>query len=178
MTDKRIEQLALQFRQAIDAAYRAHEFRNDFRFRKFPTGCCGDTSYLLAEYFLKKGIETIWVSTQRDDWTHAWLVLKDARVGIPTTTALPDDYLDLISAYRTQDLEEETENIHYEEADLYNGLIIDITSDQFDDYEKTVYVGYMDEFHKSFDFIGADDYNGLNDDRLERLYRIIESNIR
>lgn len=65
MTDKRIEQLAHRFRQAIDAAYRAHEFRDDFRFKKFPTGCCGDTSYLLAEYLLQSGSETIWVSLQR-----------------------------------------------------------------------------------------------------------------
>jgi hypothetical protein len=177
MTDKHIEQLAHKFRHAIDAAYRAHEFMEDFCFKKFPTGCCGDTSYLLAEYLLQNGIETIWISTQRDDWTHAWLVLKDRRVGIPTTTALPDDYLDLISAYRTQDSEEETEEIHYTEQDLKDGLIIDITSDQFDDCEDPVYVDYMDDFHRTFDFRLAVNYDGLNDDRLEHLYEIIESYI-
>lgn len=172
MTDKRIEQLAHQFRQAIDAAYRAHEFRDDFRFKKFPNGCCGDTSYLLAKYLLQKGIETIWVSTQRDDWTHAWLVLKDGRIGPPTTIALPDDYLELISPYRNQDSEEETEDIHYMEQDLRDGLIIDITSDQFDDCENSVYVDYLDDFHRTFDFRFAADYDGLNDDRLESLYGI------
>lgn len=177
MTDKRIKQLALQFRQAIDAAYRAHEFRNDFRFRKFPIGCCGDTSYLLAEYLLQKGIETIWVSTLRDDWTHAWLVLKDERINPPTTIALPDEYQELVSVYRTQESEEETEDVHYMEQDIIDGLIIDITSDQFDDCENPVYVDYLDDFHRSFDFRLAVDYYGLNDDRLEHLYEIIESYI-
>lgn len=177
MTDKRIKQLALQFRQAIDAAYRAHEFRNDFRFRKFPTGCCGDTSYLLAEYLLQKGIETIWVSTLRDDWTHAWLVLKDERINPSTTISLHDEYRELVSVYRNQNSEEETEDTHYMEQDLRDGLIIDITSDQFDDCEDTVYVDYLDDFHRTFDFRLAVAYDGLNDDRLEHLYEIIESYI-
>lgn len=57
MTNQRIEQLAHKFQQAIDTAYRANEFRDDFRFKVFPTGCCGDTSYLLAEYLLKKRLK-------------------------------------------------------------------------------------------------------------------------
>ena len=177
MTDKHIERLAHKFRQAIDAAYRAHEFRGDVCFKNFPTGCCGDTSYLLAEYLLQNGIETIWVSTKRNDWTHAWLVLKDERIDPPTTITLPDDYLDLISAYRTQESEEETEDIHYMEQDIIDGLIIDITSDQFDDCENPVYVDYLDDFHRTFDFRLAVDFDGLNDERLEHLYEIIESYI-
>lgn len=39
------------------------------------------------------------------------------------------------------------------EHDLNNGLIIDITSDQFDDCENPVYIGQMDDFHQTFDFI-------------------------
>ena len=58
----KIEQLVRKFRQAIDAAYRAHEFRDDLHFKKFPTGCCGDASYLLAEYLLQNNIKIIWVS--------------------------------------------------------------------------------------------------------------------
>lgn len=176
MTDKRIEQLAHRFRQAIDAAYRAHEFRDDFRFKKFPTGCCGDTSYLLAEYLLQNDIETILVSLQRDDWSHAWLVLNDRRVRKPKEMTLSAKYLDLISMYSTQN-SEETNNVHYNEKDLRDGLIIDITSDQFDDCENPVYVDYLDDFHRTFDFRLAVDYDGLNDDRLERLHGIIESYI-
>ena len=56
-------------------------------------------------------------------------------------------------------------------------MIIGITSNQFDDCEKFVYVDYTDDFHRTFDFWLAVDYNGLNDDKLKHLYRIIESNI-
>lgn len=106
MTDQHIKKLAQKFRQAIDAAHRDRAFVDDFRFKDFPSGCCGDIGYLLAEYLLQKGIETIWVSVQRDDWTHAWLVLKDKRVRKPTNNTLPDDYIDLVSLYRNQDSEE------------------------------------------------------------------------
>lgn len=178
MTDRCIKKLAQRFRQAIDAAHRDHEFVDDFRFKNFPSGCCGDTRYLLAEYLLQNGIETIWVSLQRDDWSHSWLVLKDRRVRKPTKISLPDDYIDLISIYRNQNFEAGTGTIHYKEHDLYDGLIIDITSDQFDDYAIPVYVGYMDAFHQSFDFRLAFDCDGRNDGRLADLYKIIMAYIR
>ena len=57
---------------------------------------------------------------------------------------------------------------------LHNGPIIDITADQFADYDILVYVGYQDSFHQSFDFIEAYDYDGLNDGRLYSLYRTIK----
>ena len=41
---KDIEQLATQFRKAIDAALEAGEFDNDSIYRRFPRACCGDTS--------------------------------------------------------------------------------------------------------------------------------------
>lgn len=173
MTDRRIEILAQNFRGAIEAAKHDHAFDTHSCFTNFPTGCCGDTSYLLAEYLLQEGIETIWVSLQRNDWSHACLVLKDRRVKKPPKKVLPAEYMNLTSLYRNQDSEEDTEDIHYGERDLRNGLIIDITSDQFDDYDNSVYVGQMDEFHQQFSLIQAVDYDGLND-RLEHLYRIIE----
>ena len=55
---KDIEQLATQFRKAIDAALEAGEFDNDSIYRRFPRACCGDTSDLLAQYLLDKGIKT------------------------------------------------------------------------------------------------------------------------
>ena len=48
---KDIEQLATQFRKAIDAALEAGEFDNDSIYRRFPRACCGDTSDLLAREF-------------------------------------------------------------------------------------------------------------------------------
>ena len=33
--------------------------------RNFPHDCCGDTSYLFAEYLRGKGVDTIWYSSHR-----------------------------------------------------------------------------------------------------------------
>lgn len=56
---KEIEQFATQFRRAIDLALEAGEFDNDSIYRRFPRACCGDTSDLLAQYLLDKGIKKI-----------------------------------------------------------------------------------------------------------------------
>ncbi|SHL31826.1 hypothetical protein SAMN02745136_04636 [Anaerocolumna jejuensis DSM 15929] len=45
---KDIERLVNQFRDAINMAKDAGDFDRDFSFHKFPRGCCGDTSDLLA----------------------------------------------------------------------------------------------------------------------------------
>lgn len=172
MTDRRIEELAKRFRDAIESAKHDHAFDKRSCFSNFPTECCGDTSCLLAEYLLREGIETIWVSLNRNDGSHAWLVLKDRRVREPQKTVLPAEYIDIISQYRNQD-SEETEAIHYVEQDLKEGLIIDITSDQFEDYDTPVFVGRLDRFHRTFEFIQAVDYDGLNNTRLRQLYEII-----
>ena len=37
------------------------EFDNDSIYRRFPRACCGDTSDLLAQYLLDKGIKTDYV---------------------------------------------------------------------------------------------------------------------
>ena len=128
---------------------------------------------MLAEYLLQEGIESIWVSLQREDWSHAWLVLKDKRIRKSPPIVPSAVYIDLVSQYRNQNSEEETDNIHYMEQDLKDGLIIDITSDQFEDCEIPVFVGRMDRFHRTFDFIQAVDYDGLSNPRLKHLYEII-----
>ena len=69
--------------------------------------------------------------------------------------------------------EEEVDITKYEAEDLIDGLIIDITADQFDDYNIPVYVGPIDTFHQTFDLIQAHDYVGLNNERLCSLFRII-----
>jgi hypothetical protein len=43
-----IFELATRFRRAIESAHSKGVFRNDIRFNDFPTGSCGDESYLLA----------------------------------------------------------------------------------------------------------------------------------
>ena len=78
---KYIEQLATQFRKAIDMALEAGEFDNDSIYRRFPRACCGDTSDLLAQYLLDKGIKTdyvcgmYWGKTDGNGQFHAWLMV-------------------------------------------------------------------------------------------------------
>lgn len=176
MTDHSIEQLAKKYRSAIEAARDDGLLGSDFSFRNFPNGCCGDTSYLFAEYLRKKGVETIWYSAQRGDWSHAWLVVKDKRVKKSPKKAFlwTEELRALVAQYSAEDLEEEDYQTRYGADDLQAGLIIDITADQFDDYDIPVYVGHLDEFHQSFEFNEASDYDGLNNGRLCDLYEKIE----
>lgn len=175
MTDMRIEQLVRDFRIAVDTAHSRGLFANDIRLKNFPKGCCGDASYLLAEFLQRKGVESIWYSAQRRDWSHAWLVIKDTRVMKPTLQVFswPESLREVVVKYGVEHPEQETDVTSYEFDNLRNGLIADITGDQFEDYNSSVYVGYLDLFHQSFDFIQAHDYNGLNDRRLRNLYREI-----
>jgi len=78
---KDIHKLITRFRKAIDAAKESKEFEDDSVFRRFPKGCCGDASFLLAEYLLENGIESLYVcgtrsfdKTNEGTQTHAWLI--------------------------------------------------------------------------------------------------------
>lgn len=84
MTDNQIKRLVERYRKAIETAHRKGLFIHDIALDDFPRGSCGDVSYLLAEYLYRNGIETIWYSAQRGEWSHAWLVIKDGRVHEPT----------------------------------------------------------------------------------------------
>lgn len=55
------KELVQNFRAAIDKAKANDEFKDDISFRRFPHGCLGDTSELLAEFLLINGIETYYV---------------------------------------------------------------------------------------------------------------------
>lgn len=177
MNDLQIYNLVLSFRKAIERARDAGEFQEDIAFGHFPRRCCGDTSYLLAEFLNRHGAESIWVSMEKDG-SHAWLVVKDYRVKRPTSTSYnwPEEMRETLKSYGVEEPEKTLDTSHYTETDLENGLIIDITADQFPDYDISVYVGMVDSFHKQFGFKQAHDYNGLNDlnGRLERLYSVID----
>ena len=112
--------------------------------------CCGDTSDLLAQYLLDKGIKTdyvcgtYWGKPDGNGQSHAWLMV--------------DKY-----------------------------IIIDITGDQFSgkstflNYDKSVYVGEGDDFHRLFEVEDRDvhEHRGLSalggfcGPRLWDLYRKI-----
>ena len=176
MTDQQVEALANKYRDAIEAARSNGLFVHDIGFDDFPTGSCGDASYMLAEYLRREGVETIWYSAERRKWSHAWLVVKDRRVKPPIQRSFswPEELGGIVARYGVQQPEAEVDITRYEAKDLEKGLIIDITGDQFDDCEVPVYVGSVDAFHRSFDFIQAHDYDGLNDGRLYCLYRMIK----
>lgn len=175
ITDREIEMLARSFREAIIAANENNEFINDLFFRRFPKGCCGDACYLLAEFFKTHGIETIYVFGEYKDQTHAWLVIKDDRINTPTeySIVIPND-ISLYSSYYSKNRitkDNVITTIHYEEDDIINGLIVDITADQFEREE--VYIGYMNQFHSKFAFCDAHDYTDLKSVQLRRRYDII-----
>lgn len=60
---KDIKRLVNQFWDAIDVARDAEEFDKDFSFCKFPRGCCGDASDLLAQFLLENGIQIITINS-------------------------------------------------------------------------------------------------------------------
>ena len=157
-----LKSLAKEFRNAIELAIEDGELEDDSSWIRFPNGCCGEASTLLAEYLRHQGMQTWYVcgtyypstDSAEDNWkqsqSHAWIT--DAN---PKTT---DDY-----------------------------IIIDITGDQFKYnsefgfYDSRVYVGPIDEFHSLFDVErrdihfneGIDSLGDVNRKRLQRTYKII-----
>lgn len=174
--EETIYQHANSYRNAIIAAQNDGRFIGDLCFNRFPLGCCGDTSYMLAEYLLEKGIKTIWYSAcRKNHHGHAWLVLDDTRISKPTPSfsSLPKEIQPVMRVYGAANPDVAIDITHYEAENLCDGLFIDITGDQFRDYSIPVFVGQTDRFHSSFEFVQAHDYDGLTP-RLEKLYRIVE----
>jgi len=174
MTDRKILSLASDFRKRIDKAQKKDCFLNSI-FKDFPIQCCGDASMLLAEFLKANGVETLWISGQEIDTheTHAWLVVKDDRINAPRSRydEVPNNVMDLLRAYSGNVTKNFSKDGCYDERDVENGLIIDITGDQFG--EASVYVGYMDRAHKRFDFVAAYEHEGLFDEELIELYTTI-----
>lgn len=173
MSDILIHNLANRFRSYIEAARDSGFFAKD-TFNCFPKGCCGDASCLLAEFMRSKGIDSIYVwGEDNTGQTHAWLVVKDDRVTVPLPQFLeiPDEIRTVLNSYSNEAYATPVDISHYEEDDLENGLIIDITADQFG--EVPVYVDYIGGFHRRFEFQAAHDFEGLGDSRMIDLYKII-----
>ena len=162
--------MASLFRSKMDRSLRDCLFANDIIFRRFPRGCCGDTCYLLAEYLKEHGVQTIYVCGTFHDQSHAWLVVKDESIHIPTPKyyTTPVEIKRLLESYGETVPDKPVDISKYEECDLEEGVLVDITADQFG--QKPVYVGPLDQFHREFNFDFAHDYNGFGNNRLSRLY--------
>lgn len=172
--------LATQFRAAIEKCLKSKEpaFISNRWLVDFPHGSCQICSYLLAEYLLSFGVDTITVSTSREDWTHMWLVLNDDRVVTPSpfNGSEFESYLSLINRYDPNNQMTEKNKAAYRAEHLRYGIIVDITPDQFRNifnYDgPSVYVGECNSFFSKFDFRNAMPFERLPDD-LSLLYTII-----
>ena len=135
-------------------------------------GCCGDTCDLLASFLKSYGIPTIYVCGEYKQQSHAWLVVNDNRVKPPRSHFIETDSLKLLGQYG-QESSKPIRITYYEAEDLRNGLIIDITADQFG--EPSVYVGKQNRFYKKHDFCEAHVCKGIYDFRQNDLYKKISS---
>ena len=149
----RINKLATQFRNALDAAHRAGEFAEDpwFKSTAFPKGCCGDVCYLLEHYLLEQGIPTYHVWGEYNDenpnnyQSHAWLLTTDFSHTIDITG---DQFID-------------------------NPLFLN--------YSHKVYVGKQDELHHMFkveernirDSCRLSELRCMDESRLPRIYSTV-----
>lgn len=172
VTDQYIYDLACLFKAAMLAAKADGYFNRDICFREFPRGCCGDTCYLLASFLKEKDIETLYVWGDRGFQSHAWLVVNDNRVRQSSTRyiKLEHEYIELLNRYGGES-GGTIEDSRYRARDLTNGLIIDITADQFG--EPSVYVGKRNDFYRKFTFRDAHICYGVHNSKLGDLYERI-----
>ncbi len=82
-----LQKLVYNFRDAIETAIENGE--SGIFFEKFPTGQCGHTSDMLAQYLIDNGFESIvyvngtYYGDEWDDrWSHTWLVVNEQIIDI------------------------------------------------------------------------------------------------
>jgi len=81
--DKNIYSLVTKFRKAVEYAKNGGAFNGNQILSRFPKGCCGIISSLLAKYLFENGINSYEVSATfrsgnpEETQSHAWLVLED-----------------------------------------------------------------------------------------------------
>jgi hypothetical protein len=81
--DKNIYSLVTEFRRAIECAKNEGEFKESQILNRFPNGCCGIVSSLLAKYLFENGIYSSEISgtyrsmNSEEIQSHMWLILED-----------------------------------------------------------------------------------------------------
>ena len=134
--DRKIEELAYKFRRAMEKARHNGEFRYEVYLKDFPVGSCGVTCDYLGVYLNDNGFSTYQISASYEERTHAWLVLDDSRIDheameeLMKQEELPPEIQDLYKQYGG-DCFDATLSPRLSEKAFQNGLIIDITGDQF-----------------------------------------------
>ena len=105
-------------------------------------------------------------------------MLKDKRVKEPQKHCIEisSDIILMLEKYGLDQIDRKIELCNYVATDVIQGVIIDITADQFG--EASVYVGYMGDFYKQFVFVNAHKHEGLGNARLETLYNTVIDFIR
>ena len=80
--DKNIYSLVTKFRKAVECAKNEGVFNGNQILRRFPKGCCGEISSLLAKYLFENGINSYEISgtfrseNPEETQSHAWLMLE------------------------------------------------------------------------------------------------------
>lgn len=166
-------------------------------FRNFPTGCCGDTCYLLAEFLIEHGIETYCVSGEAYPQTHAWLILSDDFVTkriehyrrekeefqsffLQNHQEDSNAYLSLLNMIKTNKHSIPQCPIPSYDRDSEFHTVIDITGDQFKNeekflyYNRSVYIGRMDELHRLFEIERISKCNGIRGIDSSQQARVIK----
>ncbi len=171
--DNAVLQWARQFRGSLDDAKAVGCFNKNTPFSHFHSGCCGVTSEMLAEFLRCKGIETIYVWGWWEDQSHAWLVVKDERVENPKrkVTRIPPEISAILSEYSGRTVGRSINSTNYKASDVQNGLIIDITADQFG--EVPVYVGETNQFYENFVFEAANGSPRIDDFEGRSIYNTV-----
>ena len=145
----RLIRLVNQFRNGIEAARDAGDLKDDYSFRKFPRGCCGDTCELLAQYLLDHEIATDYTWGTYKGQTHAWLV-TDNHIIIDITG---------------DQFKEKPEFFYYNQS-VYVGVETDFYK---------LFKGAEENHHKN---VGLDALSRMCQPRLKKLYHVILSYVR
>ena len=82
MSMKLLNEIAYEFRKALEVISSKQLYGRLTIFKDFPNGCCGYTSDLLATYFIENGIsgkriQLLNAESKEEEYTHYWLMIDN-----------------------------------------------------------------------------------------------------
>lgn len=115
----KIDEIQKEVIKARSVFEQHHEHISKTYFGNFPSGACGSSADMLAEYLIRKGAKNIeYVFGERNSVSHGWLEIE--------------------------------------------GLIVDITGDQFNDGVEGIYISFNRDFHDKFAPLVRNKNPGIN----------------